>query len=154
LLGAVGVLAWLQMSADPASPRLGMIWIDAHGDFNTPETTLSDMLSGMPVAITTGLCLHRLRKQARLDPDYPCDVVMVGVRANDPLEQELIDQHGIEMVPAADVKGRLPEAGSDQTVVTASPRRNHKTAVLSKTTALRRRNRTIAIMPMPMANMT
>ncbi|MGH8624676.1 MAG: arginase family protein [Gammaproteobacteria bacterium] len=104
--GAIGALAGLQMSADPASPRIGMMWIDAHGDFNTPETTLSGMLSGMPVAIATGLCLHRLRKQAGLDPPIaPRDVVMVGVRANDPLEQELIDQFGIEMVPAADVKG-------------------------------------------------
>lgn len=104
--GAIGALAGLQMSVNPASPRLGMIWIDAHGDCNTPETTLSGMLSGMPVAIAIGLCLHRLRKQAGLDPPIdPRDVVMVGVRANDPLEQELIDQLGIEMVPAADVKG-------------------------------------------------
>jgi arginase len=104
--GAIGALAGLQTSADPPAPRLGMIWIDAHGDCNTPETTLSGMLSGMPVAIGTGLCLHRLRKQAGLDPPIvPRDVVMVGVRANDPLEQELIDQSGIEIVPVADVKG-------------------------------------------------
>lgn len=104
--GAIGVLAGLHISADAASPRLGMIWIDAHGDCNTPETTLSGMLSGMPVAIATGLCLHRLRKQAGLDPPIaPRDVVMVGVRATDPLEQKLIDQLGIEVVPAADVKG-------------------------------------------------
>ncbi len=104
--GAVGALAGLQMSAGPSSPRLGLIWIDAHGDCNTPETTLSGMLSGMPVAIATGLCLHRLRKQAGLDPPIaPRDVVMVCVRANDPLEQELIDQSGIEIVPVADVKG-------------------------------------------------
>jgi len=104
--GAIGALAGLQMSADPPSPRLGMIWIDAHGDCNTPETTLSGMLSGMPVAIATGLCLDRLRKQAGLDPPIvPRDVVMVGVRANDPLEQELIDQSGIEMVSVDDVKG-------------------------------------------------
>jgi arginase len=102
---AVGALAGLQMSASPY-PRLGMIWIDAHGDFNTPETTLSGMLSGMPVAIVTGLCLHRLRKQSGLNPPIsPNDVVMICVRANDPLEQESINQSGIEMVPVADVKG-------------------------------------------------
>jgi arginase len=104
--GAIGVLAGLQKWAAGPAPRIGMMWIDAHGDCNTPETTLSGMLSGMPVAIATGLCLHRLRRQAGLDPPIaPRDVVMVGVRANDPLEQELIDQHGIEMVPPADVKG-------------------------------------------------
>ena len=104
--GAIGALAGLRMSAALPSPRLGMIWIDAHGDCNTPETTLSGMLSGMPVAIATGLCLDRLRKQAGLDPPIVAhDVVMVGVRANDPLEQELIDQSGIEMVPVEDLKG-------------------------------------------------
>jgi arginase len=102
---ALGALAGLQKSAGPRSPRVGMIWIDAHGDCNTPETTLSGMLSGMPVAIATGLCLQRLRKQAGLDPPIvPRVVVMVGVRANDPLEQQLIDQSGIEMVPVDDVK--------------------------------------------------
>jgi arginase len=103
---AIGTLAGLQMSAGSPSPRLGMIWIDAHGDCNTPDTTLSGMLSGMPVAIASGLCLDRLRKQVGLDPPIdPRDVVMVGVRANDPLEQELIDQSGIEMVPVDDVRG-------------------------------------------------
>jgi arginase len=103
---AIGALAGLQKSAEPRSQRLGMIWIDAHGDCNTTDTTLSGMLSGMPVAIATGLCLDRLRKQAGLDPPIvPRDVVMVGVRANDPLEQELIHQSGIEMIPVDDVRG-------------------------------------------------
>jgi arginase len=103
---AIGALAGLQMSAGPPSPRLGMIWIDAHGDCNTPETTLSGMLSGMPVAIAAGLCLDRFRRQSGLDhPIVARDVVMVCVRANDPLEQELIDQSGIEMVPVADIRG-------------------------------------------------
>jgi arginase len=103
---AIGVLAGLQMSAGKASPRIGMIWIDAHGDCNTPETTLSGMLSGMPVAIACGLCLDRFRKQAGLvSPIAPHDIVMVCVRANDPLEEELIDQLGIERVPVADIKG-------------------------------------------------
>jgi len=103
---ALGVLAGLQSAAAQMSARLGMVWIDAHGDCNTPETTLSGMLSGMPVAMATGMCLHRLRRQAGLDPPIaPRDVVMVCVRANDPLERELIDQAGIEIVPVADVKG-------------------------------------------------
>ena len=63
-------------------------------------------LSGMPVAVASGLCLDRLSKHAGLDPPIvPRDVVMVGVRANDPLEQDLIDQSGIEMVPVDDVRG-------------------------------------------------
>ena len=41
---AIGVLAGLQASAAKPASRLGMVWIDAHGDCNTPETTLSGML--------------------------------------------------------------------------------------------------------------
>jgi arginase len=60
--GLMGMLAGLQKSSHTKKPlRVGLLWIDAHGDFNTPETTLSGMLGGMPVAISTGLCLHRLR---------------------------------------------------------------------------------------------
>jgi arginase len=102
---AIGALAGLQKSAGLPSPRLGMVWIDAHGDCNTPETTLSGWLSGMPVAIGSGMCLDRLRRQSGLDPAIAArNVVMVCVRANDPLEQELIDQSGIEMVPVADIQ--------------------------------------------------
>ena len=36
------------------------MFVDAHGDFNTPETTLSGMLGGMPVAILAGMCLTRI----------------------------------------------------------------------------------------------
>ncbi|MCI0668672.1 MAG: arginase family protein [Methylococcaceae bacterium] len=102
---AVGVLAGLQKNDATAPPRIGLVWIDAHGDFNTPETTPSGMLSGMPVAIVTGLCLHGLRRQAGLDPAIsPRDVVMVGVRATDPLEQESIERYAIEVVPTADIR--------------------------------------------------
>jgi arginase len=101
---AIGALAGL-VKAGVSAPRLGMVWIDAHGDCNTPETTLSGMLSGMPVAIATGQCLHRFRQNAGLEPPLQTNnVVMVCVRANDPLEQELIDQCGIPRVPVSDVR--------------------------------------------------
>jgi arginase len=80
------------------------VWIDAHADFNTPETTLSGMLGGMPVAVSTGLCLSRLRIQSGLDPALPFSyVVMVGVRDVDPLEQELVDRCRLERVAAQDL---------------------------------------------------
>jgi arginase len=102
---AIGVLAGLQKFDNKGVPRLGMVWIDAHGDCNTPETTLSGMLSGMPVAIASGLCLDRLRKKASLDlPLDPRDIVMVCVRANDPLEEEVINRAGFGRVPVADIK--------------------------------------------------
>ncbi len=92
---AIGVLAGLQKSAQTASPRLGMVWIDAHGDCNTLETTLSGMLRGMPVATALGLCLIRFRQQSGLTaPVDSRDVIMACVRANDPLEEKQLPNWG------------------------------------------------------------
>jgi arginase len=97
----MGMLGGVQHSGPTNRPlRVGLVWIDAHGDFNTPETTLSGMLGGMPVAISAGLCLHRLRMTSGLDPALPPRyITMAGVRDTDPLEQELLDRHqGLERV--------------------------------------------------------
>ncbi|MHC5023312.1 MAG: arginase family protein [Planctomycetota bacterium] len=79
---------------------IGLVWLDAHADFNTPETTLSGMLGGMPVACAAGLCLQRLRETAGLEP--PIDaahILMAGLRDVDPLERGLLDAHGVREIP-------------------------------------------------------
>jgi len=108
--GLIGMLAGVQRSGPAAKPlKIGLVWIDAHGDFNTPETTLSGMLGGMPVAISCGLCLERLRKTCGLDPALPTKyVTMVGVRDTDPLEQELIDRGQIEHLQVEDIRTLSP----------------------------------------------
>ena len=101
----MGMLAGLQHSGGGRPLKVGLVWIDAHADFNTPETTLSGMLGGMPVAVSTGLCLSRFRIQSGLDPSLPFSyVVMVAVRDIDPLEQELVDRCRIEIVPAGELR--------------------------------------------------
>jgi arginase len=92
-----GMLAGLQHSG-PSRKALtvGLVWLDAHGDFNTPETTLSGMLGGMPVAVAAGKCLFRLRLKAGLDPAISTrNIIMMGLRDVDPLEQSLIDESHI-----------------------------------------------------------
>ena len=85
--------------------RVGLIWIDAHADFNTPETTLSGMLGGMPVAIASGMCLTRLRMKAGLDPALPTKyIVMAGLRDVDPLEQELLDRSQCQFLSVDDIR--------------------------------------------------
>lgn len=102
----VGMLAGLQHSGESAKPlRVGLVWIDAHADYNTPETTLSGMLGGMPVAIAAGDCLTRLRLQSGLDPALPDKyIVMAGVRDVDPLEQERLDNSFVEMITVEDIR--------------------------------------------------
>ena len=86
-----------------------MLWLDAHPDFNTPETTRSGSLGGMPVAVATGRALQNLRLDAHLDPPLPDrHVVMGGVRLTDPLEQQLLDNSLIEQVSVDDLRHRTP----------------------------------------------
>ena len=86
---------------------MGLVFIDAHGDFNTPETTLSGMLGGMPVAISAGLGLERLRLKSGLDPALPeRHIVLAAVRDTDPLEQDLLDRSAVEILSTEDIKTR------------------------------------------------
>jgi len=106
--GLLGMLSGLQHSGPTAKPlRVGMVFVDAHGDFNTPETTLSGMLGGMPVAIAAGQCLTRMRMKAGLEPAVPTrHIVEVCVRDTDPLEQELLDRSEIQQLTLEDVRTR------------------------------------------------
>jgi arginase len=105
-----GMVAGLQHSGTTREPiRIGMLWLDAHPDFNTPETTRSGSLGGMPVAVATGRALQRMRLDARLDPPLSDrHVVMGGVRLVDPLEQQLLDDSAIEQLSVDDLRNATP----------------------------------------------
>lgn len=105
-----GLVAGLQHSGRSSAPiAIGMLWLDAHPDFNTPETTRSGSLGGMPVAVATGRALQRMRLDAHLDPPLPDPhVVMGGVRLTDPLEQELLDGSAIQQLSVDDLRHATP----------------------------------------------
>jgi arginase len=105
-----GLVAGLQHSGPTREPiKIGMLWLDAHPDFNTPETTRSGSLGGMPVAVATGRALQRMRLDAKLDPPLADrHVVMAGVRLTDPLEQALLDESRIEQLTVDDLRGMTP----------------------------------------------
>ena len=105
-----GLVAGLQHSGPTREQlKIGMLWLDAHPDFNTPETTRSGSLGGMPVAVATGRALQRMRLDAGLDPPLSDrHIVMGGVRLTDPLEQHLLDQSFIEQLGVDDLRNRTP----------------------------------------------
>lgn len=105
-----GLVGGLQHSGPTRKPiKIGLLWLDAHPDFNTPETTRSGSLGGMPVAVATGRALRRMRIEARLDPPLSDKhVVMGGVRLTDPLEQSLLDQSSIEQLTVDDLRQMTP----------------------------------------------
>ena len=105
-----GLVGGLQHSGPTDAPiKIGMLWLDAHPDFNTPETTRSGNLGGMPVAVATGRALQRMRVEAKLDPALEDrNVVMGGVRLRDPLEQQLLDESGIAHLSVDDLRNMTP----------------------------------------------
>jgi arginase len=87
---ATGILGGLQDAHGPAA-RIGLVWFDAHGDFNTPRTTLTGMLGGMPVAVCAGLAWPRWREGSHIIASLPTDrIILVDVRNLDPAEEQLI----------------------------------------------------------------
>jgi arginase len=90
---ALGTLAGLRAAAGEPG---GVIWIDAHGDLNTPETSPSGNVHGMPLAAALGVAgdsfSHPGLELPAVDPKR---VVLLGVRALDPAERALIRETGI-----------------------------------------------------------
>jgi arginase len=90
---ALGTLSGL------GAERRGVVWFDAHGEFNTPDTTRSGFLDGMPLTMATGRTWKTLCQSVpgfRPLPDE--DIVLIGSRALDPGETELLEQSGVRRV--------------------------------------------------------
>ncbi len=76
-------------------------------------SALMGMLGGMPVAVSAGMCLTRLRLRSGLDPALSeRHIVLAGVRDTDPLEQDLLDRSAIELLSVEDIRAR--SAGIDR----------------------------------------
>jgi arginase len=97
----VGTLAGI------SNPQVGIVWFDAHGDFNTPETTVSGALEGMSLAMATGGCHDDLRRRiGLLDPVPEENCLLVATRSLDAkeavrLNQSAISRAGLERLPEA-----------------------------------------------------
>jgi arginase len=106
-----GVVGGLQDAHGPTA-KIGLVWFDAHGDFNPPGTTLSGMLGGMPVAVAAGLAYPRWRELSHIQAPLPTDrILMVDVRNLDPAEAQLVNATGVVVAaPAAGFPGEDLEA--------------------------------------------
>jgi arginase len=103
-LAALGVVAGLQASGgDP-----GVLWIDAHGDFNTPESSRSGYWDGMALAAVCGVSLPELREAVGQRPLPVERALHLAGRAFDPLETADMRRHGLERIAAGELAG--PEA--------------------------------------------
>lgn len=90
-LGGDHSIALGTVAAATTESSVGLIWIDAHGDFNTQDSSPSGNLHGMPLAALTGHGRRELIDVARPGPKIAsADVVLLGVRSLDPEEREAL----------------------------------------------------------------
>lgn len=89
-------------------PDLSVVWVDAHADINTPQTSLTGNFHGMPLAALLGLFGRKSGEElewmrATLKPER---VALIGVRELDPAESDLLKTLNIKTVSAAEVHQR------------------------------------------------
>jgi arginase len=101
----LGMLSGLKYDSDGNARRVGLVFYDSHGDFNIPETTLSGMLGGMPVAVAAGHALHNLRQTTGLAEPLPMsDIMWGGVRDLDPLEADRFREYEVRQISVRDIR--------------------------------------------------
>jgi arginase len=100
---AIGTLGGLASVHGPG----GVLWFDAHGDLNTPQTSPSGNVHGMPLAATLGLAPDVFASEAwplpALDPQH---VALIGIRSLDAGERELVKELGIAVYTMTDLDRR------------------------------------------------
>lgn len=109
LVLAGNCMASLGVLGGVGTEGLGIVWLDAHGDLHTPETTTSGMLDGMALATATGRCWTTLAATVDGFAPVPDDqVVLVGGNALDAAELRLLEGSSMLHASPAQVRGHEP----------------------------------------------
>lgn len=92
----LGAIAGLQRRHS----QVAVVWLDAHGDFNTPTITITGYLAGMSLAMLTGRAPELNCDLLGLRPVADSDVVLVDARDLDPAERDALTASQVRRVPA------------------------------------------------------
>lgn len=101
---AIGSIAGVSKHFKRIKKEFGLVWFDAHGDINTPATSSSGNVHGMPLAISLGRGDSRLVELNDYQPKVPRDrTALIGIRALDEPERDLIDDCGVAAFTMKDI---------------------------------------------------
>ena len=104
---AMGTVSGMSEAFRRQNKKLGLIWFDAHADMNTPDTSLSGNVHGMPMAALLGYGPHQLTHIFDFAPKMiPEHAVMIGLRDVDRAEAELIKRIGIRVFTMKEIDRR------------------------------------------------
>src|SRR5215467_3530482 len=104
---SLGVAAALQRR----HPEIAVVWLDAHGDFNTPAITISGYLGGMALAMLAGRAPELFADPLGLRPVPEHNIVLADARDLDPAERDALAASQVRHIPAAAdaFRAALPE---------------------------------------------
>jgi arginase len=101
---AVGTVSGIAAYAQRQDQRVGLLWIDAHGDINTPETSPSGNIHGMPLAALLGFGAGELTGVAGPPPKvHAANVALVGIRSLDAGEKKRLKETGVQVHTMSDI---------------------------------------------------
>jgi arginase len=104
---AVGSCSGVSNFFRAQSKRVGYLWLDAHGDMNTPDSSPSGNIHGMPLAAIIGYGAPELVEMLGYKPKVePRNVCLVGARDLDPKERRLIKESGVHVFTMRDIDER------------------------------------------------
>src|SRR5712671_1099052 len=118
---AIGSLSGIVKAFRKRNERLGLIYLDAHADMNTPETTPSGHIHGMPLAVLLGYGAPELTNIGGFSPKLdPKLCAHVGARDIDPGERELVRKLGMRFFTMREIDERGMSACMDEAIAIAS----------------------------------
>lgn len=101
---AIGTVAGMSSYYRDQGEDIGLIWVDAHADMNTPDTTESGNIHGMPLSSSLGLGIEMLTHIGGFAPKVkPENVVLIGIRDLDVKEKELVKKTGVKAYTMTDI---------------------------------------------------
>jgi arginase len=101
---AAGSVSGIASFARKEKKKVGVLWIDAHGDINTPETSPSGNIHGMPVAALLGYGPPQLTRIGGAAPKVDAkNVSLVGIRSLDEGEKSLLKKTGVQVHTMSDI---------------------------------------------------
>ena len=118
---AMGSVAGVSRFYARSRERVGLIWVDAHTDMNTPETSPSGNVHGMPLAVLTGRGPQVLKSLADQQPAVrPENVSVIGAREIDPTEREVVLSSGVRVFTMSELDERGVAVCVDEAITRAS----------------------------------
>jgi arginase len=104
---AIGTVSGVSEHFRDKGEKVGLIWVDAHGDMNTPDSSPSGNIHGMPLATVLGMGHPKLVEMGGFSPKVQKEnVVLIGIRDVDDNERKIIRESGIRAYTMRDVDER------------------------------------------------